>query len=161
MQFAQLLPEHNAYAGDMQGAYALPMEKESSHRQQRRRSRLAALFRDVAKAADVAQEVGTPASYFSAILAGKRGLGDSVAAKIERAYDLGEGWFDKDDETRAWPFSAELWEMVRALEASDLERVEGVMRAHLGIQPISATKKDYVELVVKQPLRKQFRKKSG
>jgi transcriptional regulator with XRE-family HTH domain len=166
MQFAQLLPEHNAYVGVMQGAYAPAMEKESRPRQQRRRARLAALFRDVATAAEVAQEIGTPASYLSAILSGSRGLGDAVAAKIERAYELGEGWFDAEE---ALPLSTDLLEKVKSLQPEELERLEGVMRWHLGISPKAthqpeseaSAEKDYRALVAKQPARKELRKKSG
>ena len=166
MQFAQLLPEHSAYAGVMQGAYAPTMEKESSPRQQRRRARLAAFFRDVATAAEVAQEIGTPASYLSAILGGSRGLGDAVAAKIEKAYELGEGWFDAEE---APPLSADLMEKVKSLQPEELKRLEGVMRWHLGI-PLASNPsaseanqqaKDYDALVSRQPGHKEFQKKSG
>lgn len=153
MQFAQLLPEHNAYVLIMQGAYALPMEKGSSPRKRRRRERLAAFFETVAKASEVAQEINTPATYFSAILAGDRGLGDVVAAKIERAYGLDEGWFDADTDSRDWPFSQELYGAVKELGPGVLNRLENVIRATLGMNPKAISDEERVALfsAIQQP----------
>lgn len=45
-------------------------------------------------AATVARESGTPASHLSAMLTGTRGLGDTLAGKLEKTYDKPTGWFD-------------------------------------------------------------------
>ena len=78
----------------MQVAYATKMEKVESPRRVRRRLRLQELIEANGGAAQVARESGTPKTHFSAMLAGKRGLGDELAEKLERLYTKPEGWFD-------------------------------------------------------------------
>jgi hypothetical protein len=101
MHSAQLLAEHSAYCPAMQAAYAGPVERRESLRRKRRRERLIWLFQHVAKAAEVAIAVNTPSTYLSAIAAGDRGLGDALAEKIENEYELGSGWFDRDEQKPA------------------------------------------------------------
>jgi hypothetical protein len=84
------------------------MEKRESARRKRRRERLLWLFQHVAKAAEVASAVETPSTYLSAIAAGDRGLGDSLAEKIEDEYELGRGWFDRDETESAKEDSRDL-----------------------------------------------------
>lgn len=81
----------------MQGAYPVGVEKRESARKKRRRARLAWFIQNVAKASDLSAAVKTPATYISAILSGDRGLGDALAEKIEQEYELGEGWFDREE----------------------------------------------------------------
>ncbi len=40
-------------------------------------------------------KVGTPKTHVSALLAGKRGIGDALAAKLERKCEKPEGWMDQ------------------------------------------------------------------
>ena len=80
----------------MQVAYDEIMEKEESPRRVRRRLRLGELVA-AGSAATIARESDIPKSHISAMLAGKRGLGDSIAKKLERQYGKPEGWFDSQD----------------------------------------------------------------
>ena len=80
----------------MQLAYPAGMGDESIRRA-RRREKLRALLKDNGGAAAVAREVSTPKSYFSAILAGDRGLGDDLAEKLEVYFALPPGWFDQEE----------------------------------------------------------------
>jgi plasmid maintenance system antidote protein VapI len=70
------------------------MEKSDSPRKTRRRERLSEIIQDVGSASNLAKEINTPKSHISAILAGRRGLGDALAGKIERRYSKPSGWFD-------------------------------------------------------------------
>jgi len=70
------------------------MEKIESPRRLRRRARLAEIIRELGSATLLASEIGTPKSHISAMLSGKRGVGDDLAGKIERRYLKPEGWFD-------------------------------------------------------------------
>lgn len=60
----------------------------------KRRLQLAKLLAANGGAAQVARESGTPKSHFSAMVAGRRGLGDELAGKLERLYGKPSGWFD-------------------------------------------------------------------
>lgn len=73
------------------------MEKVESHRRVRRKNKLTALILEVGGAAQLARESGTPKTHISAMLAGRRGLGDTLAGKLESLYAKPEGWFDADD----------------------------------------------------------------
>ncbi len=73
------------------------MEKPESFRRARRRAKLALLLDEFGGPAQVARETETPKSHFSAMTAGKRGLGDELAAKLEAAYNKPPGWFDADE----------------------------------------------------------------
>lgn len=96
MLFACGCAKHNAYVIDMQVAYPCRMKKAESYRRKQRRALLKYLIDNGTTAAQMAADVGTPASYLSAILSGDRGLGDGVAQKIEKHYSLGDGWFDRN-----------------------------------------------------------------
>jgi transcriptional regulator with XRE-family HTH domain len=111
MHSALLSPEHSAYRPGMQCAYAADMTN-GSPRQLRRRENLRALIDARGGQAQVALEIGTPKSHLSAILAGRRGVGDALAQKIERYYELPEGWFDDSGESS----SPELAQLADALE---------------------------------------------
>ena len=93
MQSAQLVPKHSAQPAVMQPAY--PREvKISSPRHLNRRARLLELVKQHGSATKVAAAVGTPKSHLSALMAGDRGLGDELAARLETAHYLPPGWFD-------------------------------------------------------------------
>lgn len=79
----------------MQVAYPAVMAYDSP-RQVRRRENLQRLLDENGGAAQVAREVSTPKTHFSAILAGRRGLGDLLAQKLERHFDKPAGWIDSD-----------------------------------------------------------------
>jgi plasmid maintenance system antidote protein VapI len=111
MRSALLSPEHSAYRRVMQRAYAAVMTN-GSPRQVRRRENLRALVDANGGQAQVAVEIGTPKSHLSAILAGRRGVGDALAQKIERHYELPEGWFDDAGESS----SPELAQLAAAIE---------------------------------------------
>lgn len=128
MQSAQLRREHSAYGRVMQAAYARPMT-EISERRRRRQGKLIALLEEIGGPTKAAEDTGTPRSHISAMKAGTRGVGDGLAAKLERQYGKPPGWFD--DPLMYWPFSEELWFAVQKLQAQELEHLEGVMRAHL------------------------------
>lgn len=100
-------------------------------RQARRRANLRALLgEDVGAQAELAREIHTPKSHLSAILAGRRGIGDALAAKIERHYEKSAGWMDQDQLPR-WPFSTELYQRVTQLKPQELQSLETAMRVHL------------------------------
>lgn len=72
------------------------MEKApESPRRRLRRARLELLLAEFGGAAQVARESGTPKSHFSAMVNGTRGMGDSLAAKLEELYGKPQGWFDQ------------------------------------------------------------------
>lgn len=104
-----------------------------SPRQVRRREKLRALLgSDPGAQADLARLIRTPKTHLSAILAGRRGIGDALAAKLEAHYGKGPGWFDAD--AGAWPFSEELRAQVALLNGQELQTLERVMRAHLRME---------------------------
>ena len=96
MHSAQLVPKHTAYRSVMQWAYAENMQSPSL-RQRRRTAQLQRLV-DLHTASVLAAYIGTPKSHISAILAGRRGVGDELAAKIERKYDMPPGALDSADD---------------------------------------------------------------
>src|SRR4051812_12734218 len=98
MRNAELSREHIAYSSVMQVAYACPMtdEERESPRRIRRRHSLEVLIAEVGDAATLARESGTPKSHISAVLKGRRGVGDDLAAKWEALYDKSPGWFDRE-----------------------------------------------------------------
>lgn len=96
MHCALLCGEHNAYRPDMQLAYP-PGMTNGSPRQLRRRANLRTLVEQNGGQAQVAAEIGTPKSHLSAILAGRRGVGDALAQKIEQHFALPPGWMDSAD----------------------------------------------------------------
>jgi hypothetical protein len=80
----------------MQLAYP-PGMTNGSPRQTRRRENLRSLIDQNGGQAQVALEIGTPKSHLSAILAGRRGVGDALAQKIEQHFALPPGWMDSSD----------------------------------------------------------------
>lgn len=84
----------------MQGAYASGVTI-TSPRHIRRRERLNELV-DAVGQTRLADEIGTPKSHISALQAGKRGIGDQLAAKLDQfaVETLGKspGWIDAPDQ---------------------------------------------------------------
>ena len=78
----------------MQVAYIKKVEKTESPRRQRRKMQLVSLIEEHGGASQVARESGTPKSHLSAMVAGRRGVGDELAKKLEGIYAKPEGWFD-------------------------------------------------------------------
>lgn len=137
MQSAPLRREHSAYRPVMQAAYSVGMAYDSP-RHVRRRENLRRLLEENGGAAQVAREVGTPKSHFSAILASRRGLGDDLAKKLEDAYGKTPGWFDKEARSD-WPFSPELHEKVLLLSEDARRRLEPVVLAAIDMQQQSSS----------------------
>jgi plasmid maintenance system antidote protein VapI len=102
MRSALLSPEHSAYRLVVQAAYPARMAYDSP-RQLRRRENLRKLLQEAGGQAQAALELGTPKSHLSAILAGRRGVGDELADKIERHFGKPVGWMDMDHETESRP----------------------------------------------------------
>lgn len=121
----------------MQVAYSSLMEGESLRRA-RRRKKLETLLKEIGGAAQAETDTGTPRTHFVALTKGRRGLGDDLAAKLESAYDKPAGWFDSD-EADYWPFSIDLQQKVLLLSDEELRKAENVLRAHLGLEQISAS----------------------
>lgn len=78
----------------MQPAYASGV-KISSPRHLNRMRRLGELVEEAGGATALATKVGTPKTHISALLGGKRGIGDTLAAKLERKCDKPAGWMDQ------------------------------------------------------------------
>jgi hypothetical protein len=75
-------------------------EERESPRRRRRRENLEALIAEVGGATKLALESGTPKSHISALLSGRRGVGDDLAAKWEGLYEKSPGWFDREPVTK-------------------------------------------------------------
>jgi hypothetical protein len=115
----------------MQHAYASGV-KITSPRHLRRRERLNELV-DTVGQTRLANEIGTPKSHLSALQAGKRGIGDDLAAKLDRfgVEELGKppGWLDATEEAPQQPaavpfrdlgpFEAQLITLFRALSPDE------------------------------------------
>lgn len=99
----------------------------------RRRERLDELVDKVGQTR-LANEIGTPKSHLSALQAGKRGIGDDLAAKLDRfaVNELGKspGWMDAREESSQQPaagvpfrdldaFEAQLITLFRALSPDE------------------------------------------
>lgn len=95
MWFAYGMAERNAYGPRMQSAYAVRV-KISSPRHLRRRDNLQRLVDDFESIADLARAAETPRPHLSACLAGAKGIGDALAAKLEIAGAKAAGWMDED-----------------------------------------------------------------
>jgi hypothetical protein len=76
-------------------------------------------------------DTGTPRSHLSAIVAGRRGMGDSLAAKLEQHYGKPAGWFDQGE--GHWPFPRIDLQRVLRLSEKDLSYVEGRLAAALEV----------------------------
>lgn len=97
MHSAELGSEHNAQPPVMQVAYARTMAI-SSLRHLRRKANLDRLVTEAGGATALALLIDTPKSHISALQKGARGIGDRLAAKLERKFDKPEGWMDQQHE---------------------------------------------------------------
>lgn len=77
----------------MQFAYSSRMTIKS-FRHLRRQANLEVLVKEFGGPSAFADLVGTPKSHISALLSGARGVGDQLAAKIERKCNRPHGWMD-------------------------------------------------------------------
>ena len=95
MHSAQQEPKHTAQLSVMQGAYASGV-RITSRRHINRMLRLRELVAEpeVGGPARLALAARTPKQHMSALLSGARGLGDTLAAKLERAGGKSPGWLD-------------------------------------------------------------------
>jgi hypothetical protein len=73
------------------------MATMDSPRQNLRRAQLQKLIEEAGHAADLSRISGTPKTHISAILAGRRGIGDQLAAKLESVMGKPAGWMDQAD----------------------------------------------------------------
>jgi hypothetical protein len=73
------------------------MATMDSPRQNQRRARLQQLVEEAGQAADLSRLSGTPNTHISAILAGRRGIGDQLAAKLESVMGKPAGWMDQGE----------------------------------------------------------------
>jgi hypothetical protein len=71
------------------------MATMDSPRQNQRRAQLQKLIEEAGHAADLSRLSGTPKTHLSAILAGRRGIGDQLAAKLEAVMGKPAGWMDQ------------------------------------------------------------------
>lgn len=133
MPSVQLCVQHNVYHGDIQAVYAQGMERDTPRRARRREKLRALVGPNEGAQAALARGIDTPRSYISAILAGRRGIGDGLAARIEEFYEKPKGWMDSED-LPLWPFSAELHARVMRLNGQELQRLETAIRVHLGME---------------------------
>lgn len=131
MHFAELRPEHSAYRPVMQAAYSRGMAYDSP-RQVRRRENLRRLVEENGGQAQVAREVDTPKSHLSAILAGRRGVGDELADKLERHFDKPPGWMDSEDADALLPAVSEVAAAINALPPTQREWVLKIAKDTLG-----------------------------
>lgn len=79
----------------MQAAYAGGMGSISLRRQRRQEKLREIVDAFEGKSTGLATASGTPKSHISAMLAGRRGVGDDLAAKFERLAGKPLGWMDE------------------------------------------------------------------
>ena len=72
--------------------------RASSFRHLRRRANLERLLAEFGGSRALAAIVDTPDAHISALRAGKRGIGDVLAAKLERRCEKPVGWMDQEHE---------------------------------------------------------------
>jgi hypothetical protein len=111
----------------MQAAYHSFMEKVSPRRA-RRKARLETLLEEAGGPAQAERDTGTPKSHFSAMLSGRRGLGDDLAAKLEERYKKPAGWFDAEDAPAGWPFPGIDSKRFERLKESQKIEIQGAVR---------------------------------
>lgn len=86
--------EHNAPQSFVPSDYAEAVPY-STPRHTRRRENLRLLCHEAGGVSQLEMLIGTPKSHISAILHGRRGVGDQLAAKIERHMGKPVGWLDE------------------------------------------------------------------
>jgi DNA-binding transcriptional regulator YdaS (Cro superfamily) len=58
------------------------------------------VIREAGGASALAALIGTPKSHISAMQSGARGMGDALAAKIERKTERPVGWMDEEHDSQ-------------------------------------------------------------
>lgn len=116
----------------MQRAYSREMTN-GSPRQVRRRENLRKIVEDNGGQAQVALEIGTPKSHLSAILAGRRGIGDELAHKIESHFDLPESWMDGDHGGSVAALTPEVAALAAAIDALSKPRRDRMVKLVWGL----------------------------
>ena len=104
MQCAQHSPEHSAYRWVMQPAYPVGV-KNPSLRHQTRQANLLLLIGEAGGVTALGLLADTPKSYVSAMASGARGVGDEMAARLERVLDKRAGWMDRAHDSGTARFS--------------------------------------------------------
>jgi transcriptional regulator with XRE-family HTH domain len=104
---------------------AAPRQEGESLRRWRRRLRLEALCDEADGVVELAERTGTPRTHVSALLAGRRGIGDELAQKMEAAFDKPAGWMDEGvDEQPAPPTSLQTALVVVARRIAELSKLD-------------------------------------
>ena len=93
VQIAMTSEKHNAPQPVQQGADT-PEMPYNTPRHLRRRENLRLLTHEAGGVTQLGLLTDTPKSHLSAILSGRRGVGDLLASKIERRMGKPAGWFD-------------------------------------------------------------------
>lgn len=141
--------QRNAYAACSQAAYADGM-KINSPRHLRRHHWAHVILRLTGdNVTDMARQIETPRTHLSALLAGAKGIGDKLAAKIEAAYDKPAGWLDQEI-TGTLNF-----ETHRAGEGTSTHQIP-LAHAVSHLQPIVTPRTIVWEYLVKEPIEGQF-----
>lgn len=100
MHSAQSDAKHTAQLAVMQAAYDSAMDDQSTESKgerpfrKARRDRLALLIEEAGNATQLALVSGTPKTHISAMLAGDKGIGDTICTKFESQFDKPLGWMD-------------------------------------------------------------------
>lgn len=96
-----------------------------SPRNSRRRVALQNLVDSSGGLTTVAAELGTPKSHLSAILNGRRGIGDALAARVEKHYGLPAGALDAEGSEAVPPVITELTGLlIRLTDAGKMTMAE-------------------------------------
>lgn len=93
MQSAQLMPEHIASRRNMQGAYPSHMAKERAYRENRRQW-LSLWADEVGGPKRLADLTDTVDTHITAVIKGRRNVGDDLAEKLERKLGKPDGVMD-------------------------------------------------------------------
>jgi hypothetical protein len=129
----------------MQYAYAEKMV-EPSIRRARRQKKLDVLVRELGGVTQAALLSGTPKSHFSAMLAGRRGVGDALAQKLEVIAEKPAGWFDSEDGAALSPEAAEIAAGIDSLPGGeDRDRVIAMARELIALGRRESGKPKQVE----------------
>jgi hypothetical protein len=113
-----------------------------SPRQNQRRAQLRRLIEEAGQAADLARLSGTPKTHLSAILAGRRGIGDQLAAKLESVMGKPAGWMDQAAVTAAG-YSAATATVLQARESGP--QADDELASALQVIALAAAKLGAVE----------------
>jgi hypothetical protein len=134
----------------MQLAYAVRMS-ESARRQRRRENLQLIVDGFEGGQTGLAAATGTPKSHVSAMLAGRRGVGDALAARFARAAGKPEAWMDEvhaQAPAKAHPFEeafrvgAMISELVKLLDRLTPEQREQLLQFGRGLEAAAPIEED-------------------